>query len=186
MFQFYSYKIHPSHVYSGSHQIISGSLTPFLGWGLVYIYLFIYSFIHMCIHCLGNFSTLSPSPHQFQAGPVLPLSLILLKKRHKHKKEDKEFLLVKDSYTERFLTLLSCTHVLTTHVDSSLTDLYTGSWSPSHVILWRFKVLYQFLWSGDIKRFHVLGFLPIPILPICAFLLSCDPSPTTLLHLPLI
>jgi hypothetical protein len=38
-----------------------------------------------------------PSPHfppQFQAGPVLPLSLILLKKRDKHNKEDKVFLLV--------------------------------------------------------------------------------------------
>jgi hypothetical protein len=31
----------------------------------------------------------------------------------------------KDSYTEIFLALLSCTRV-TTHVDSSLTDLYTG------------------------------------------------------------
>jgi hypothetical protein len=30
----------------------------------------------------------------FQAGPVLPLSLILLKKRHKPNKEDKAFLLV--------------------------------------------------------------------------------------------
>jgi hypothetical protein len=36
----------------------------------------------------------SPSLPQFQVGPVLPLSLILLKKRHKHNKEDKEFLLV--------------------------------------------------------------------------------------------
>jgi hypothetical protein len=34
------------------------------------------------------------SPPQFQAGPVLPLSLILLKKRHKHNKKDKVFLLV--------------------------------------------------------------------------------------------
>jgi hypothetical protein len=31
---------------------------------------------------------------QFQADPVLPLSLILLKKRHKPNKEDKAFLLV--------------------------------------------------------------------------------------------
>jgi hypothetical protein len=56
----------------------------------------------------------SPSlfPPQFQAGPVLPLSLILLKQRHKHNKEDKAFLLVKDSYTERVLLLLSCTLVL--------------------------------------------------------------------------
>jgi hypothetical protein len=36
----------------------------------------------------------------------------LLKKRHKHHKEDKTFLLVKDSYTEIFLVLISCTNVL--------------------------------------------------------------------------
>jgi hypothetical protein len=35
-----------------------------------------------------------PSPPQFQEGPVLPLSLILLKKRHKYNKKDKAFLLV--------------------------------------------------------------------------------------------
>jgi hypothetical protein len=56
---------------------------------------FFYSFIHMCIHCLGHFSplpppSLSPSfPPQFQAGPVLPLSLVLLKKTDKPNKEDK-------------------------------------------------------------------------------------------------
>jgi hypothetical protein len=61
-----------------------------------------YSFIHMCIHCLGHFS---PSPHtpppptqdpcpSAPAEPVLPLSLILLKRSHKHNKEDKTFLLV--------------------------------------------------------------------------------------------
>jgi hypothetical protein len=36
----------------------------------------------------------SPLPPHFQAEPVLPLSLILLKKRHKHEKEEKAFLLV--------------------------------------------------------------------------------------------
>jgi hypothetical protein len=65
------------------------------------LYLFIYlnySFIHMCIYCLGHFSPCRPPllfpllPAQFQAGPVLPLSLILLKKRHKPNKEDKAFL----------------------------------------------------------------------------------------------
>jgi hypothetical protein len=61
---------------------------------------FFCSFIHMCIYCLGHLSTLPPSPPfpppptQFQAGPILPLSLILLKKRHKHNKEDRAFLLV--------------------------------------------------------------------------------------------
>jgi hypothetical protein len=55
-----------------------------------------YSFIHMCMHCFGDFShslPLSTSLLHFQAEPVLPLSLILLKKRHKHNKEDKSFLL---------------------------------------------------------------------------------------------
>jgi hypothetical protein len=83
----------------------------------------------------------SPSfPPQFQAGPVLPLSLVLLKKRDKHNKEDSDFASwVKDSYPEIFLALLSCTHVMT-HADSSLTDLYTGSWSPAHDNLCSFKI----------------------------------------------
>jgi hypothetical protein len=48
-----------------------------------------YSFIHMCISCLGHFSPLptappSPTtPSHFQAELVLPLSLILLKSKHK-------------------------------------------------------------------------------------------------------
>jgi hypothetical protein len=37
----------------------------------------------------------TPFPPQFQEGPVLPLSLVLLKKRNKHNKEDKVFLIVK-------------------------------------------------------------------------------------------
>jgi hypothetical protein len=35
-----------------------------------------------------------PSARYIQADPVLPVSLILLKERHKHNKEDKAFLLV--------------------------------------------------------------------------------------------
>jgi hypothetical protein len=106
---------------------------------------FYYSFIHMCIHCLGHFSplpsspTLSPFPPQFQAGPVLPLSLVLLKKRDTHNKEDKVVFLVKDSYPEIFVALLSCTCFMT-HVDSFLTDLYSGYWSHSHDNLCCFKV----------------------------------------------
>jgi hypothetical protein len=45
----------------------------------------------------GSFLTLAPLPPShphFQAEPVVPLSLILLKKRYKHKKEDKTFLSV--------------------------------------------------------------------------------------------
>jgi hypothetical protein len=54
----------------------------------------------MCVHCLDYFfpyPSIVPSPistPHFKAEPVLPLSLILLKKRHKHNKEEKVFLLV--------------------------------------------------------------------------------------------
>jgi hypothetical protein len=58
-----------------------------------FIYLFIFK-----LFCLGHFPSQPPSPisspPHFQAEPVLPLSLILLKKRQKHNKEDKVFLLV--------------------------------------------------------------------------------------------
>jgi hypothetical protein len=59
------------------------------------ISLFLYSFnsvtdifkfiIHMCVHCLGHFSLLAPlypllpTFPRFQAEPVLPLTLILLR-----------------------------------------------------------------------------------------------------------
>jgi hypothetical protein len=75
-------------------------------------YLFIYLFIYLHVHTLfGSFlhhappAPRAPAPPQFQAGPILPLWLILLKKRHKHNKKDKVFLLLelriaiqKDSY----------------------------------------------------------------------------------------
>jgi hypothetical protein len=102
----------------------------------------------MCIHCLGHFSTLPllppslPLPPRFQAEPILPLSLILFKRRHEHNKEDKVFLLVeirialyKESPSIAFM--YKC---VTTQVDSSLTDLYTGSWSHSRVDCSHFKV----------------------------------------------
>jgi hypothetical protein len=81
-----------------------------------FIYLFIYLFIYSVVICKFTFfslfiyshvyilfgSFLSPAPlHQplvppphFQAEPVLLLSLILLKRSHKHNKEDKQILLV--------------------------------------------------------------------------------------------
>jgi hypothetical protein len=65
-----------------------------------HVLFFFNSFIHMCIHCLGHFSPLLPlscspcHPPCFQAEPVLPLSLILLKRRHKHNKKDKAILLL--------------------------------------------------------------------------------------------
>jgi hypothetical protein len=48
---------------------------------------------------------------------------------------------------------------VTTHVDSTLTDLYIGSWSPaSDTCHFKVSVLVPLE-----KHFHVLGFLPIPI-----------------------
>jgi hypothetical protein len=112
---------------------------------------FLYSFIHMCVHCLGHFSpppALSPfpppclppphpvslphpfchSPSCFQAEPVLSLSLILLKRRHKHNKEDKAFLLVELRIAIQTESQY-CFHVqmCSPQVDSFLTDLYTDS-----------------------------------------------------------
>jgi hypothetical protein len=50
-----------------------------------------YSYVHALF---GSFLPHPFLPPHFQAEPVLPFSLILLKKRHKHNKEDKAFLLV--------------------------------------------------------------------------------------------
>jgi hypothetical protein len=113
------------------------------------VYLFIYLlFIYSHVHTLfGSFLHSFPLPHsyphpsQFQAGPVLPLSLILLKKRQSHNKEDKAFLLVelriaiqRDSYYCFCVTMCynSCWF--------NFKWLYTGSWSPTCVDLCHFKV----------------------------------------------
>jgi hypothetical protein len=57
-------------------------------------YLFIYLMIHLFTCTYIVWVTSPPCPPHFQTEPVLPLSLIVLKKRHKHNKEDKVFLLV--------------------------------------------------------------------------------------------
>jgi hypothetical protein len=51
---------------------ISFNFNFFNSWFLLVwtqIFYFFYSFIHMCIHCLGHFSTLLPSP---TLSPLLP------------------------------------------------------------------------------------------------------------------
>jgi hypothetical protein len=120
--------------------------------------------IHMCIHYLGHFSPLLPPrpsppfPPQFQAGHVLHLSLVFLKKRDKPNKEDSVFASwVEDSYTEIFLALLLFIHVMT-HVDSSLIDLYPGYWSPSHdnLCCFNISVLVPLEWGH--QRLSCFGF----------------------------
>jgi hypothetical protein len=66
--------------------------------GVFLLLLFIYSHVHTLF---GSLLPPAPSPRPsppfspwFQAGLVLPLSLVLLKKRDKPNKEDKVFLLL--------------------------------------------------------------------------------------------
>jgi hypothetical protein len=71
---------------------------------MFYIIMFLFHFViiiysRVCI-LFGSFLHAVPFPHvlhpthHIQAEPVWPLSLILLKRRHKHNKENKVFLLV--------------------------------------------------------------------------------------------
>jgi hypothetical protein len=69
----------------------------------IYLFLIVYTFIHMCIHLLG--------PACFQAEPSLQFCW---RESIRDNKKDITLLLAwdKDSYTERFLALLPCTCVL--------------------------------------------------------------------------
>jgi hypothetical protein len=89
-------------------------------------------------HCL--FPTLSslPHPRSFQAEP---LSLILLKKRHRHNKEDKAFLLVEirtaiEKYSYHCFRVQMCYNPSWFISNWSL----HCSWFPSHIDLCLFKV----------------------------------------------
>jgi hypothetical protein len=90
-----------------------------------------YTFIHICIHCLGHLSPLPPTPSPppcFQAEPVL----FYWRENIRDNKKDIAFLLAwdKDSYTERFLALLPCTCVWR----PKLVHLYqTSSLHPDHL-----------------------------------------------------
>jgi hypothetical protein len=62
---------------------------------------------------------------------------------------------------------------VTTQVDSSLTDLYTGSWSTSHIDLCHFKVSFLHLFTCV---YSVCIYLPPPSAPgrTCSTLLFSD------------
>jgi hypothetical protein len=82
----------------------------------------------------------------------------LLKRKHKSVFASWD----KDSYTERFLTLLPCTCVL----QPKLVHLYqTSSLLPGYlpiVASVSLRLLYSLLYSGHINHFQVLGFLHFP------------------------
>jgi hypothetical protein len=84
---------------------------------LIFLFLFHYSFIHMCIHCLGHFSLLPLPP----PSPPLPFRQNLFcafyqfhwRVETSNYKKDIAFLLVEiRTAIQRFLALLSCTNVL--------------------------------------------------------------------------
>jgi hypothetical protein len=129
------------------------------------IYLF-NSFIHMCICCLSSSplasDPLSPphTPPHFQAETVLPLSLILLKRQHKHNKKDKAFLLLELRIA-----------------------IQRDSWSSSRVDLCHFKVSVLIPVEWEYQMLSCFGFSTYSHTSRVCSPLSCDPSPTTL-HLP--
>jgi hypothetical protein len=98
------------------------------------------------------------SPPQFQAGPVLPLWLILLKKRPRHNKKDKAFLLVelriaiqKDSYY--------CSHVPMCYVPCWFnSNWFTLVPDPLLLITCHFKVSVLVLLEWGYQTLSCFGF----------------------------
>jgi hypothetical protein len=125
----------------------------------------------MCIHCLGHISPPAPCPLLLPSTPLTsrqnlfcPFLWFCWRENISDNKKDREFLLAgdKDSYTKRFLLLLLCTYIL----QPALVHLYqTPSLLPTHlpiVASASLRLLCLLLYSGHIKHFQVLGFLPFP------------------------
>jgi hypothetical protein len=124
----------------------------------------------MCIHCLGHFPycllppPTPPTPHASRKDLFCPLLQFCWRENIRDNKKGIAFLLAwdKDSSTERFLALLPCTCVL----QPTLVRLYqTSSLFPIHlpIVTWvSLWLLYSLLYSGHIKHFQVLCFLPFP------------------------
>jgi hypothetical protein len=109
-------------------------LQGFFGLHLTFYFIFILLFIHL-LTCVYRW---------ISSVQNLFCSLVLLFCYRENIGDTKTaFLLVwdKDSYTERFLALLPCMHLcIATHIGSSLPDLFTTFWSPSHSGLCQLKI----------------------------------------------
>jgi hypothetical protein len=147
--------------------------TQLLFFSYLFIWL-IYSFIHMCIHCLGHISPLLPAPHPVTITPISlassqnlfsPLLQICWREDISNNKKDIVFLLVrdKDSYTEGFLALLPCTCVL----QPKMIHLYQTS---SHSDLCQFKVTILALLQWAHQTLSSFGFPTFPY-----FFCMCSP-----------
>jgi hypothetical protein len=135
--------------------------------------LYIYSYVHTLFG-----PSLPPTSHYLSLSPPTPLASrqnlfchllqFWWKENIRDNKKDIRILLVwdKDSYKERFLALLPRTCAL----QPTLVHLYqTTSLLLSHLPIMAsvsLRLLYLLLYSGLIKHFQVLGFLPSPIPPV--------------------
>jgi hypothetical protein len=156
---------------------------------LICFFFFLLLFISSHVHTLfGSFlypvpppwpfappTPFPPFPPQFQAGPVLPLSLILLKKRHKHKKEDKAVLLVelriaiqRDSYYCSHVPMWynPCRFNLFLYLPYVLSPCHVIQVQPHCCICLRFKVriwgrTYHF-WSSELGWPCSEWYSPVP------------------------
>jgi hypothetical protein len=131
-------------------------------WILIFfLFLIVFTFTYMCIHCLGHLLVLR----------------FCWRENIRDNKKDIVFLLVwvKDSYTERFLVLLPCTCVL----QPELIHLcQTSSLLPCHlpiVTSVSLRLLHSLLYRKHINHIQVLGFLPFPYSSCAHFPLSVWP-----------
>jgi hypothetical protein len=131
-------------------------------WFLPSIFFFLFSFYfiiftltHMCIHCFHP---------QLLGRTCSALFSDFVEEKTRDNKEVILLLLVwdKDSYIEKFLTLLPCTCVLQpTLVRLYQTSLLLPGLLPI-VASVSVRLLYSLLYSEHINHIQVLGFLPFP------------------------
>jgi hypothetical protein len=129
-------------------------------------FIIIYSYVRTLFGpSLFPASSFSPTPLISRQNLIHPVVLqFCWIKNIRDNKKDTAFLLPwdKDSYTERFLPLLPYTSVL----QPERVHLYqTSSLLPCNlpiVASVSLTLLFSLLYSGHIKHFHILGFLPFP------------------------
>jgi hypothetical protein len=116
------------------HSIFSGFVFVMMASFLMFFFFIIFTFAHICIHCLDHLHHLHPTSRQNLFRPLV--LWFCWRENIRDNKKDIVFFasLNKDSYTERFLHMC-----ITTHIGSSLPDLFTTFWSPSHSGLCQFK-----------------------------------------------
>jgi hypothetical protein len=135
----------------------------------------------MYIHCLGHFSLLPPSLTLPSLPPSVPgrsfsaLITNFVEKWHKHNKKDKAFRLVELSW--EILPIAFMYPCVTTHVDSTLNDLYIGSWSLGHDNLCHFKVSVLVPLEGGYQMLSCFWFLTYSYtFGMCSPLVLCSKS----------